>query len=64
MFYQIQRIKSALQQYLRERKTDLKGESKQFSSVEEAYRAGFLRGFWEGAGTAVNHNTQKEPMTA
>lgn len=64
MFYQIQRMKSALQQYLRDRKTDLKGESTQFSSIEDAYRAGFLRGFWEGAGTAVSHKTQKDPITA
>ena len=64
MFYQIQRVKTALQQYLRDRKASLRKESTQFHTVEDAYRAGFLRGFWEGAGTAAKENQNPSRATA
>ena len=64
MFYQIQRIKAALQTYLRERKKTLRRESTEFETIEEAYRAGFLRGYWEGAGTAVQENKNKSRAIA
>ena len=55
MFYKIQDWKNFLLGYLGNRKKELKGESKEFRDIEEAYQAGFLRGFWEGAGESFQH---------
>ena len=45
---------------LENRRKKLKKESKQFNSIEEAYQAGFLRGFWEGAGESFTYTQMKE----
>lgn len=55
MFYKIQDWKNFLLGYLGNRKKELKGESREFRDIEEAYQAGFLRGFWEGAGESFQH---------
>lgn len=55
MFYKIQDWKNFLLGYLGHRKKELRGESKEFRDIEEAYQAGFLRGFWEGAGESFQH---------
>lgn len=59
MFYKINDWKNALFSYLKGRRKELSKESKQFNTIEEAYQAGFLRGFWEGAGESFTY-TQKE----
>ena len=59
MFYRIQRLKKVLQSYLTERKPNLTEEASKYSSIEEAYRAGFIGGFWEGAGETGNVFLQK-----
>lgn len=56
MFYKIQDWKNFLLSYLGQRKKELKGESKEFRNIDEAYQAGFLRGFWEGAGESFQHS--------
>ena len=55
MFYKIQDWKNFLLGYLGNRKKDLSSESKEFRNIDEAYQAGFLRGFWEGAGESFQH---------
>lgn len=60
MFYKINDWKNALFLYLKDRRKKLKKESKQFNSIEEAYQAGFLRGFWEGAGESFTYTQMKE----
>ena len=60
MFYKINDWKNVLFTYLKGRRTKLKRESKQFKSIEEAYEAGFLRGFWEGAGESFTYTQMKE----
>lgn len=58
MFYKIQDWKNFLLGYLGNRRKQLKKESKEFRNIEEAYHAGFLRGFWEGAGESFQHTEQ------
>ena len=60
MFYKINNWKNALFSYLKGRRKDLKKESKDFKSIEEAYQAGYLRGFWEGAGESFAYTEAKE----
>lgn len=60
MFYKINDWKNALFSYLKDRRKKLKKESKQFNSIEEAYEAGFLRGFWEGAGESFSYTQERE----
>tara|TARA_Y100001970_G_C13522616_1_gene503738 strand:- start:125 stop:313 length:189 start_codon:yes stop_codon:yes gene_type:complete len=60
MFYKINDWKNALFLYLKGRRKKLKKESKQFNSIEEAYQAGFLRGFWEGAGESFAYTQVRE----
>ena len=60
MFYIVQEIKIKLKKYLQIRSRSLKQESTQMKTIEEAYYAGFHRGFWEGAGKAANIQLKKE----
>lgn len=59
MFYKINDWKNTLFSYLKGRRKELNKESKQFHTIEEAYRAGFLRGFWEGAGESFEYTYEK-----
>jgi intein-encoded DNA endonuclease-like protein len=59
MFYKINDWKNFLLDYLSDRRKKLNTESKQFTNIEEAYRAGFLRGFWEGAGESFGHTEKR-----
>jgi hypothetical protein len=58
MFYKINNWKNTLMTYLGERKKNLRTEATQFKTIEDAYRAGFLRGFWEGAGESFEHTQE------
>lgn len=59
MFNIIQQWKNTMKGYLSTRKKELKREATQFRTIDEAYRAGFLKGFWEGAGESLHHSLDK-----
>ena len=58
MFYKIQEWKNFLLGYLKSRRGELPLESKEFVDIEEAYKVGYLRGFWEGAGESYTQTQQ------